>query len=264
MPETGSVKRAAEVLKLFTQGHTALGPTEVARKLGMNKTTVIRLMTTLVTTGLLRKEATGRKYALGGAVMDLARAFLASADLGTVSLPYLQKLRDVTGETISIDVRQGDERVCLLIVEGNYPVRLGAKVVGERATLHAGSDSKLLLAYLPDAEVDRVLERTGLPRYTDATIVNKKKLLKETGKIRQQGFAISKEERWEYSYCISAPIRDYTGQVVAAVSIFGIIMRLTPEKEKAFPELLKKTADEISHQLGYWEPPLTAPSKGQE
>ena len=260
MSDIGSVKRAAEVLKLFAQGYAQLGPTEVAQKLGMNKTTVIRLMSTLVTTGLLRKAATGRKYALGGAVMDLARAFLASADLKTVSLPYLQKLRDITGETISIDVRQGDERVCLLIVEGNNPVRLGAKVVGERATLHAGSDSKLLLAYLPDEEIDKVLERTGLPRYTQATIVNKKKLLKETEKIRQQGFAISKEERWEYAYCISAPVRDYTGLVVAAVSIFGIIMRLTPEKEKEFPKLLKTTADEISHQLGFWETPFTVPA----
>lgn len=264
MSEIGSVKRATAVLKLFMRGHAELGPTEVAQKLGMNKTTVIRLMSTLVATGLLRKTATGRKYALGGTIMDLARAFLASADLKTVSLPYLQKLRDITGETISIDVRQGDERVCILIVEGNNPVRLGAKVVGERATLHAGSDSKLLLAYLPDEEVNNVLERTGMPRYTDATIINKKKLLKETEKIRRQGFAISKEERWEYAYCISAPIRDYTSQVVAAVSIFGVIMRLTPEKERNFPKLLKATADEISQQLGYWETPLAPPASGQE
>jgi DNA-binding IclR family transcriptional regulator len=253
MGEIGSVKRAADILKLFTRGSTRLGPTQVAMELHVNKTTVIRLMSTLVSSGLLKKTSADRKYSLGGGIIDLARAFLASADLKTVSLPYLEKLRDVTGETISIDIREGDERVCVLIVEGNYPVRLGAKVEGERATLHAGSDSKLLLAYLPDDEIDGILERTGMPRYTRATITNRNKLKQEIESIRVRGFAISKEERWDYAYCISAPIRDYTRQVIATVSIFGVIMRLTPEKEKEFPELLKETAGEISHQLGYWE-----------
>jgi len=258
MPETGSVKRAVEILKLFNQSHVQLGPTEVARTLGINKTTVIRLMSTLVSTGLLRKSAAGRKYALGETVMNLARAFLASADLKTVSLPYLQKLRDLTGETISIDFREGNERVCLLIVEGNYPVRLGAKVEGERALLHAGSDSKLLLSCLPDEEIEKILEKNGMPRYTNNTIVNKRKLMAEIKKIRERGYAVSKEERWDYIYCISAPIRDYTSKVIAAVSIFGLVMRLTPEKEQEFPNLLKTTADEISHQLGYWETPASA------
>jgi DNA-binding IclR family transcriptional regulator len=253
MAGIGSVKRAADILNLYTQGHASLGPTQAARELRLNKTTVIRLMSTRVATGLLKKTAAGRKYSLGGGIMKLARAFLESADLTTISLPYLEKLRDLTGETISIDVREGDERVCVLIVEGNYPVRLGAKVEGERATLHAGSDSKLLLAYLPDEEVEAILQRTGLPRYTGATITDRHRLKQEIDDIRARGFATSKEERWEYAYCISAPIRDYTRRVVATVSIFGVIMRLTPAKEKEFPELLKETAREISLQIGYWE-----------
>ncbi len=252
MPETGSVKRAVDILNLFTKGHDRLGPTQVAQELHLNKTTVIRLMSTLVSSGLLKKTSADRKYSLGGGIMDLAWAFLLNADLKTVSQPYLEKLCDITGETISLDIREGNDRVCILIIEGNYPVRLGAKVVGERASLHAGADSKLLLAYMPDKEIDGILQRNKLTRYTKATITNRDMLKKEIENIRAKGFSLSKEERWEYVYCISAPIWSYTHKVVASVSIFGLIMRLTEEKEKEFPELLKRTANEISHQLGYW------------
>lgn len=253
MKEVGSIARMARILGLFTQGYYEISPTEVAQKLNMNKSTVIRLMNSLVSTGFLSKTTKRGKYCLGVQIINLARASLLNPDLETVCQPYLHNLRDLTGETISLDVREGDERVCLLIIEGNQPVRLGAKFNGEHATLHAGSDSKILLAFLPDEEIESIINRYGLTRYTNSTITNKEDLMKEIEAIRKNDFSISREERWEYAYCISAPIRNYTGMVIAAISVYGIVMRLTPELEKEYVKKVKKTATEISRQLGYWD-----------
>ena len=252
MQEIGSIKKAASILNLFTQGYPELGPTEISVMLGMNKSTVIRLINTLVSVGLMRKTPRRGKYCLGRQIMSLAYASSKDTELESVCLPYLQQLRDETGETISLDIIEGDKRQCILIVEGNYPIKLGAKVKGEYATLHAGSDSKLLLAFLPDEEIDRILQKTELTRYTKHTITNINTLKKEIENIRKKDYSISKEERWEYAFCISAPVRNYTGNVIAALSVFGVVFRLTPEREKELVKHLSRTADEISVQLGYW------------
>ena len=253
MQEIGSIKKAVSILNLFTQDYKELGPTEIAIKLGMNKSTVIRLINTLASVGLLRKTTRRGKYCLGGQIVNLAYTSLKNTELESVCLPYLQQLRDETEETISLEILAGDQRLCILIVEGNFPFQLGAKVKGEYATLHAGSDSKLLLASLPDEEIDRILQKTELTRYTKHTITDKNILKKEIESIRKKDYSISKEERWEYAFCISAPIRNYTGKVIAALSIFGIIFRLNPEREQELIKHLNRTAVEISTQLGYWD-----------
>lgn len=253
MQEVGSIRRAAEILNLFTQGYEEVSTTEIVQKLKINRSTVMRLIYSLVSNGILRQTSKRGKYCLGVQIMNLARAFLLNIDLEVVCQPYLNELRSMTEETITLDVREEDQRVCISIVEGNKPVRMGAKVKGERATLHAGADSKLLLAFLPDEEIDKIIKVNGLPRYTVNTITNKKKMKKEIDNIRENDFSISKEERWEYAYCISAPIRNYTGMVIAALSIIGVIMSLNSEREKELINLVKEKATDISNQLGYWD-----------
>ncbi len=253
MQEVGSIRRAAEILNLFTQGYQEVSTTEIVQKLNINRSTVIRLIYSLVSNGILRKTSKRGKYCLGAQIMNLARAFLLNIDLEVVCQPYLHELRNMTGETITLDAREEDKRVCISIIEGNKPVRMGAKVKGERATLHAGADSKLLLAFLPDKEIDNIIKMNGLPRYTVNTITNTRKMKKEIDNIRENDFSISKEERWPHAYCISAPIRNYTGMVIAALSIIGVIMDLNSAREKELIKLVKERATDISNQLGYWD-----------
>jgi len=252
MPGIKSVRHAFDILNLFNGSNGELGVSEVARLLSMNKSTVSRLMATLESVGILKKNAS-RKYRLGGKVAELAKVFLSNIDLKTVALPYLKEINEKTGEQVLIHIISGDRRFCLVWIESTYPVR---HVIGKdqmHGPLHAGAPSKLLLAYLPNEKVYEIIKRTGLPRYTDKTITSKRELKKELQKIRQMGVAFSNGEQVELVCTVSAPIRNYTGKVVAAFSISWIMSRNSAELKEKYSALAKETANRISQELGYQE-----------
>jgi len=246
---TKTLKRALDILDLYISGSTELGIGEISRKLNVGRSTAVRYMFTLKEYNIVKKSAKS-KYCLGGKIMKLANIFLSTIDIKTVAMPYLEELSEITGEAVNIYVRNGNERVCLIAVNSSHFVR-GNDFEGQFGPLHAGAPGKLLLAFLTDDEIDKIIESTGLPRYTDCTITSKTKLKKEIEGIREIELAMSKSEHWDLTYAISAPIRSYTGKVIAALSIVGVIMRLNTEKEREFSILIKNTADKISQGLGY-------------
>lgn len=250
MVDTKSVKRACDILSLYASGRAKLTVTEVSRQLGLNKSTTARLMSTLASGAILKKSADGRGYCLDRTVLDLARVFLSNLDITMVALPYLKELQERTKETALIYRIEGDERVCAALVESPHNVKWVCSP-GDRLPLHAGSPGKLLLAYLPNKRVDQILTRTGQPRITDATITSREKLQGEIENIRKQGIAVSHGEHTDFCYSVSAPIRNHMGDVVAALTVAGIIMRTTPEMEEEYSLLVREIASKISRDLGY-------------
>lgn len=245
-----SVKTSLDILSCFTNGTPKIGVIEISRKLGLSKSTVSRILSTLERGNFVAKGATDQKYRLGSKVLELASIFISTIEWRTIAIPYLKDLRDKTDETVMVFVIDEDKRILLEKFESSHELRPFLNI-GGRYPLHAGSAGKLLLAYLPKDKQKEVILKTGLPRYTPNTIRNFKSLEKELTKIRKKGIAVSHQERVPFLSSISAPIRDFKGEVIAALCVDGPTVRFTFEKVKEFISLAVETADRISREIGF-------------
>lgn len=257
MAEIKSLKRALDIINLFSVSRPELGISEAAKELRLNKSTASRLMATMHSAGILHKSINDRKYCLSSKVTDLARIFLSNLDLKELAAPYIKELNQKTNQLVLLHIIKDNQRFCLYWLESTHPIRRVVEKEHIYGPLHAGAPSKLLLSYLPDDIIDKLIEKTGLPRYTDLTITNREDLLQEIKKIRHCGLAISRGEQLEFTTTASAPVRNYAGQVIAALSISWIQIHDTPEKEVQYVSLVKETAHKISRALGYEEQGLS-------
>lgn len=245
-----SIKKSLDILNLFTYETPEIGVTEITNKLGLSKSTVSRLLSTLEQGNLVAKVSTNHKYRLGNKVLELASIFLSHTEWRTIAIPHLKDLRDKTDETVTVFVIDGDQRVCIEKVDSPHEVRQFLNV-GGRYPLHAGSAGKLLLAYLSREKRKEILLKTGLPRFTSNTITNLKSLEKELARIREEGYAVSHEERARFVSSVATPIRDFKGEVIAALCLSGLTVRFTDEKVAEFIKLTRMAANRISQELGY-------------
>jgi IclR family transcriptional regulator, KDG regulon repressor len=251
--ETRSLKRALSILDLFSVENSELGVTEASAQLDLSKGTVSRLMHTLKMSGILAKNARTKKYRLGSKVLRFSRVYLSNTDLKTIAAPYLKELSQKTNELILLHVIREDRRFCLDWIESTQPIRHVIEKDHVYTPLHAGSAGKLLLAFLPDEKINEIIGRTGLPRFTEKTITDPLKLKQEINKIRQTGFSMSHGEHMTHASTVSAPVRNWSGQVVAALSISWLQIGETQKKEACYPGLAKEAALRLSQDLGYQE-----------
>jgi DNA-binding IclR family transcriptional regulator len=159
-------------------------------------------------------------------------------------------LRDASGETVNLYILRNRKRVCIEQVEGSHLIKRYA-AIGDELPLHCGASGKLLLAFQPESEIDRVIEETGLKPWTEKSITDPVLLKKNLENIRNQGYAFTKGERETGAASIAAPIRNHTGNVVAAVTISGPDSRFTPENVERYITLVTEAARKISKNLGY-------------
>jgi len=251
MVDVKSLKRAFDILDLFQEKSFELGVSDISRMLNMNKSTVSRLMANLETAGYLSKSPANRKYRLGRKVAQLAFVFFANIDLKSIVMPHIKELNQKTNELIVIHVLEGDGRYNIAFIESNNPVRRVMGTERSLGPLHAGAPGKLLLAYLPDEKIDQIIRRTGLPRYTDNTITRKEDLLKEIKDIREKGIAKSNGEHIEMLSTVAAPIRNYTGQVIAALSVSWVSRPDDSHIRQKYADLACECAANISQDLGF-------------
>jgi len=153
-------------------------------------------------------------------------------------------------ETVHLGVLEEGDVLYLAKEESSQTIRM-CSYVGKRAPLHCTALGKVLLAFLPEEERKKILEQKELPRLTDNTITDRNKLEKELSKIQKQGFALDQEENEKDVRCIAAPIRNYQGRVIAAVSISGPAFRIDKKVQNNLKEALIETSTKISKRLGY-------------
>jgi len=247
-----SVRNAARVLRAFSRAGQELGITELSRQLGLGKSTVHRLVTTLTAERLLERGSTPGRYRLGLVLYELA-------------LPVLTTLRHETGEMVHVAVLDGLEVVYVERLESHNLLPV-FRQVGHRLPAHWTSSGKILLAALPPDELTRRLADWRPTAQTPWTITDKGRLLAELAAVAQRGWAQNNEEGHLGIASVGAPIRGRDGKVMAAVSVVGdsARMRITMRRATA---LVVESARVISRRLGYASPPLApappAPSRSQ-
>jgi len=232
MESVRAVERALELLECFSEPRREIGLSELSRMLSLPKATVLRLARTLESKGYLIQDVQSMSYRLGPKVLSLGKVFLARLDYRQVALPVMQALRDSTQEAVSLYVVSGDQRLCVQRVESLQSLRQVVNV-GDRLPLARGSAGKLLVAlHHLDSGVEGI--DPG-----------------EIERIRRQEYAVSFEEREQGLASVSVPIRDDTGQVIAALSIAGPSFRFSAENISTYLQETQQAARRISYQLGY-------------
>ena len=244
-----SVERAIAILKAFGIEKPELGVIELSKMLALHKSTVSRSLATLEKGGLVERNPETGKYRLAVALMCLGALVVAHADLQEIARPLLRQLAREIQETVNLAVLDGDEVINIEeMLPDNRQVR-STGWVGRRAPLNCGSTGKVLLAYQPEEEIEQIIAK-GLPPRTDKTITDPGRLREELAKIRQKGYATTLEEFEEGLNAVAAPVRDYTGRVIAAVSVSGPSYRVSLERISELAELVMRIAEEISRRLG--------------
>lgn len=236
-----------------------VGVSEVARALGLSKAVAYRILATLSADGFLAVDDATRRYALGPGALVVGIAALGRLDLRGVARRWLERLSRETGETATLSVRLGDERMYVDQVLSSQEIKMSVQL-GRPFPLHAGGSSKAILAALPAAERDAYIDASSLKSFTERTIVDPRKLRTAIEDVRRHGYAQSAGERESGAASVAAPVFGHDGAAVGSISICGPIQRFGPDEYRRYGHLVLDVARTISEELGWtdvWPPTPT-------
>jgi IclR family acetate operon transcriptional repressor len=245
-----SVDRAVALLQALGADSPTPRVTELAQLLGLHKSTVSRLLSTLEKHGLVEQDPETKWFRLGVGLITLGAQ--VRSDLRQAARQPLELLCKQVQETVNLAVLDGDEviNVDQFLPDQHQIKNIGW--VGRRAPLYCSSTGKTLLAYLAPKEIERIIA-AGLPAITPNTITDAGRLRSELASIRERGYGVGLEE-FEVGLCaVSAPVYDRNGTVVAVVNASGPSYRVTADKVGELAQLAVQAARAVSLQLGYRE-----------
>ena len=243
-----SVDRAVAILEILARDGEA-GVTEVARELDVHKSTASRLLAALDRRDLVTQDTARGKFRLGVGIVRLAGAARQRFDVVQESRAVCRALAQEVGETVNLAILSGRDALYLDQVAG--PAALSPhNWAGQRIPLHATSDGKVLLAYLPEAELKERLT-PPLARFTDRTITDVAEFGKLLAEVRRRGFATAVEELEAGLTAIAAPVRNAEGKVIASISASGPSFRIPADRIPALAGAVGRAAAEVSRRLGW-------------
>jgi IclR family KDG regulon transcriptional repressor len=238
-----AVERALDILLCFTSDMD-LSLTDIAGRVSLHKSTVHRLLASLEGKGFVIRDPQTEKYRLGFRVWELAANLSRTDDPAQVLLPEMERLRDELGETVSLYIRDGKERIRIQAVQSNQAIRRVAPV-GVRLPLYVGASSKVLLAY---ANVDEVKQAIlNDPEWS--VYMDRQAFIEQLTEIKEKGFATSIEEREPGAAAVAAPIFGMSGKLSAALSVSGPANRLTLEKMISYAPRMIKAAERMGKMV---------------
>ncbi len=213
-----SVDRAIDILEVLSQSGREMQLGEIAQAVGLNVSTCHHLINTFVVRGFVGRNPYNRSYFLGHRILELSNARVQQFNLVERAAPALRRLNDATRETVHLAVMQGVELVTLTKIDSTHAVRVGTDTIGKANAMHATATGKAVLAWLPEHEIERVIELSGLSQFTPRTCCSLKDLKEQLRHVRRRGFATNDEEFQPGVYCIGCAVRDAAGGVLASVS----------------------------------------------
>jgi DNA-binding IclR family transcriptional regulator len=239
-----------KVLDCFTVETPELRLTDLSERLGMPKTQILRIVSTLESGGYLTRDARTKRYRLGVRLFHLGTVVRERLDIRRIAQPYLHRLVETTQETAGLFVPDPLGPICIDVVQSPKAMRVYAQL-GGRMPWNAGTSPKVLLAYLPEAERERILGRAGFQRFTDHTVTDPGRIREILGEIRRAGYHVGVRDLDENALGVGAPIFDDAGAVVGAIGLAAPAVRLPDADLGRYIELVRGATAEISRQLGY-------------
>jgi len=243
-----SVDRAVAILDLLARDGWRSGA-EVARDLGVHRSTALRLLSTLERHALVERDPRTSKYRLGRRLPQLASVVTGELDLRFVARPVCERLAGLVGETVTLDVLDADEIVPIEQATGSTSV-VSVNWLGRRTPVHCTASGKVIMAFAPIAVRQRLLARP-LERRTPNTIVDRAELEEQLAAAFEAGFARTFQELEVGLDAIAAPVHSAHGEVVAAIDVPGTAHRLRADARRELVEQTREAAADLSRRLGY-------------
>lgn len=244
------LERAVDILQVLSEDSHELGAGEVADRLSLHKSTIHRLLMVLDHHRLIRRNNETGKYALGLRLFELGTRAVRGLRLRDQAQPFLEQLARETGETAHICVLDGADMVSIGYAEGPRSLRMPA-TVGRRTPAYCSAVGKAVLAFLSESVRDDVLSGRPLRACTSRTLVTREAILSDLRRTRTRGYAIDDEEIEKGLRCIGGPVWNYTGEVVAAISVAGPAFRITRSRVRVIARAVRATTRRLSTELGY-------------
>ena len=248
-----SVDRALAILELF-KDVDSLGLTEIAKKMGIAKSTAFGLVSTLMSKGFLEKDSVTNKYRLGVILLELGGLYSSRLDIRNEALPFMHGLREKTNETVQLSILVGTDIVYIDRAEAPSFIRFTTRV-GSMSPAHCTATGKVLLSYIEEEELDRLYKGKSLTAFTDKTITDISSLKQTLKEVKDAGYSIDDEESELGLRGVAAPIFNHKGKVVAALSVGGPTDRVTLDSLLGITEHVCEIGYSISQRLGYRKPP---------
>jgi IclR family transcriptional regulator, KDG regulon repressor len=247
------IDRAAQILDCFGFDHQELSVSEIGAKTALHRSTAHRILMALEYNDLIQQNPATGKYRLGIKLFRLGHQAVSHLDLREICRPFLTRIMNETKETVHLAVLDDNQVLYLDKVEGPHALRMPSRV-GRHIPTYCTSLGKAMLSCLDEQEVKRILGKQAFTTYTANTIKNVEQLLADARAVRKRGYAVDNEEIEIGLRCVGAPIKDYTGAMVGAISVAAPSARLSSQKIATVGRLVVTTAEEISEKLGYEKP----------
>jgi len=242
-----AVERALDVLMCFTSQTPELTMTQISELVGLNKSTVHRLLATLEGKRFVERNPETGVYKLGIRLVQMAFLTMEHNDLRRLAAPFLHSLCDQYHENVNLSVLDDTDVVYVDVIESSQRVKLAASS-GQRLPAFCTASGKAILAFVPEENIKSILER-GMARYTQNTILSQKAFFENIQEARERGFALSEQEFEEGINAIAAPIFNSKSKPIASVSIAGPAYRLTRERMLEIGPDLVAAANNIARDV---------------
>jgi len=246
-----SLERALHILNAFSSERPVLTLAQLSETLSLPRATVLRLCSTLMDFRFLRQDQESKQYSLGIRLFELGSGVLESFSLRKIAASYLSFLQVKLGKTIFLGILDNDEVLYIDKREDpNDPISFTSQI-GRRRPPYWGMMGSVLMAYLPETEIERILEKSPLKAFAKKAITRKDQFIKWLQQVRKQGYVIDAEMGFDGVSGVAAPIFDHAGRVVAALGV-GFISSSVNERElKGIVNEVVEVALTISREMGY-------------
>lgn len=247
-----TLEKALKIIEIIytDSNNDGLGISELSRRLDMGKSTVHRIVDTLVAQGYLDKCSSNTKYRLGWKLFQIGNAVPQQRKLNNFDIEILHDLCDKYQETVNLGIRVDRDVVTIAKVDPATVLTANHKL-GAREPIHATAMGKILISELAKDDVIQIFGEGSLQRYTPNTIISTEELILELEKIKIQGYSIDDEEYCVGLTCIAMPVRNYNNEITAAISVSGASIRLNFNKIMDIKSDLGIAVKKYSAHLGY-------------
>lgn len=245
------IGRMAEVLNCFTRKEPVQSLGDITLATGLHKSTVFRILDTLEQLEWIRRDQRNGAYRLGFGLFEIGFRAVQGLDFYEASLPHLEELMRVTQQPVHLVIHDNGKALYINKVENLGAVISQPSQIGVRLPMHCTAVGKILLSGMPTEKVAELLASEGLAKMTANTISQPVHLYKALEEIRRKGYSLDDEEIQVGLRCVAAPIKGFSGKIIAAISISGLTAIFTGERLSFYIKEIINTAARISAELGY-------------
>lgn len=246
-----SSEKMLTILERMSEQDEPIRLQDISRIVGMNESTALRYIATLQKSGYVVQDADTGRYALTYKICAVAANVSSRKSIRNICSPYLRSIAHIFSESANVAEEHNMMVVYIEAISGPRQLLMTTRRVGNVSPMHCTAVGKLLLLNYSQQHLQQYIATKGLPALTDHTIVEPARLFAELEKVRSQGYALDNEEYEAGARCVAAPVYDYTGNIIAGLSVSGPITRMTDEHIYEKLPFLLDAAQQVSLRMGY-------------